>query len=96
MNFQDIKILADCTVKASEVSLECPQSIYNFSILLLQELLIVHLHHKLLQLMTPEALVICNGSDANYSMDRYYTESYLYSQHHFSLGNLINNECDNK
>ena len=64
-------------------------TIDNFSILMLRELVVVYLHKQLIQLMTPEALVLHSEH-----LHEYYIQCYLQHQHHFSLGQIIKEEND--
>ena len=61
----------------------------NFPILVLRELVVVYLRTQLIQLMTPEALVLHSEH-----IHEYYIQCYLQHQHHFSLGRLIQEEND--
>ena len=62
-------------------------TIDNLPILILRELVVVYLHKQLIQLMTPEALVLHSEH-----LHEYYIQCYLQHQHHFSLGHLIQEE----
>ena len=61
----------------------------NLPILILRELVVVCLRRQLIQLMTPEALVLHSEH-----LHEYYIQCYLQHQHHFSLGRLIQEEND--
>ena len=61
----------------------------NLPILILRELVVVYLRRQLIQLMTPEALVLYSEH-----LHEYYIQCYLQHQHHFSLGELIKEEYD--
>ena len=64
-------------------------TINNLPILILRELVVVNLRRQLIQLMTPEALVLHSEH-----LHEYYIQCYLQHQHHFSLGELIKEEYD--
>ena len=61
----------------------------NLPIFILRELVVVYLRKQLIQLMTPEALVLHSEH-----LHEYYIQCYLQHQHHFSLGQLIQEEND--
>ena len=64
-------------------------TIDNLPILILRELVVVYLRRQLIQLMTPEALVLHSEH-----LHEYYIQCYLQHQHHFSLAQLIHEEHD--
>ena len=64
-------------------------TINSLPILILRELVIVCLRRQLIQLMTPEALILHSEH-----LHEYYIQCYLQHQHHFSLGQLIQEEND--
>lgn len=59
----------------------------DFAFLMLRKVIIVHLTKQLLQLLTPEALVIHSEK-----INTYYKQCYLDYQHHFSLASIIRSE----
>ena len=64
-------------------------TIDNLPILVLRELVVVCLQKQLIELMTPEALVLHSEH-----LHEYYIQCYLQHQHHFSLGQLIQEKHD--
>ena len=64
-------------------------TIDTLPILILRELVVVYLRRQLIQLMTPELLVLHSEH-----LHEYYIHCYLQHQNHFSLGLLIQKEND--
>ena len=61
----------------------------DLPIVVLRKLVVAYLCRQLIQLMTPEALVLHSEH-----LHEYYIHFYLRHQHHFSLGQLIQEEND--
>lgn len=69
-----------------------PSSMLEFSLKLLEELLMVHLCCQLIHIMTPEGLVVCSGTGG--AMNNFYRKCYVQYQHHFSLHDLISEQYE--
>ena len=59
----------------------------NLPFLIIRKLVMTHLYKQLIQIMSPEALVLHREH-----MENYYICCYLQHQHHFSLGQLIQDQ----
>ena len=59
----------------------------NLPFLIIRKLVMTHLYKQLIQIMSPEALVLHREH-----MENYYISCYLQHQHHFSLGQLIQDQ----
>ena len=59
----------------------------NLPFLIIRKLVLAHLYKQFIQIMSPEALVIHREH-----IENYYICCYLQHQHHFSLGQLIQDQ----
>ena len=59
----------------------------NLPFLIIRKLVLAHLYKQLIQIMSPEALVLHREH-----IENYYICCYLQHQHHFSLGQLIQDQ----
>ena len=80
IDYESINKVARMAVKDNEVSSQ-------FSLKLLQELVVIFLHYQLMRIMSPEGLVTCCGTDG--AITDFYKKCYIRYQHHFSLHDFI-------
>lgn len=80
IDYENINKVARIAVISNEVSSQ-------FSLKLLQELIVIFLHYQLIRIMSPEGLVTCCGTDE--TIPDFYKKCYIQYQHHFSLHNFI-------
>ena len=59
----------------------------NLAFVIIRKLVLAHLYKQLIQIMSPEALVLHREH-----IENYYIRCYLQHQHHFSLGQLIQDQ----
>ena len=82
------KAMKEIESSHDDILVEPMSSFTKYSLLILREVLLVYLKLQLIQVMVPESLVI------NSDIDEFYKHWYLHQQHHFSLGQLINEESN--